>query len=424
MIRLKFLCFLLLVANGGNLFAQASKRVLFLGNSYTYVNNLPQLCRDVALSAGDTLAVDVNANGGQTLQGHFTDNNSISKINQANWDYVVLQEQSQRPSFSQSQVEVEVFPYARGLDTMIKAANACTETIFYMTWGRKNGDAGNCAVWPPVCTYSGMDSMLYLRYMAMANDNEALVSPVGQVWKYLRANHPLIELYQPDESHPSAEGSYAAACCFYAIIFQKNPLLITYDFNLNAAVAADIRQAAKVVVFDSLSDWNVGRYAPQANFSSYIDSFSNISSVTFTNNSIHYDSVHWDFGDGSSSNAINPIHTYNLSVSFRVVLTVFSCGQMDTFSQIVVIPPVVAVQNIQNTAVSIYPNPTSGQLFVESERLSVERLEIIDVVGKIHQPIYQQSERRIIIDIHLLPAGAYWLRMSGEAKVHPFTIIK
>ncbi len=424
MIRLKFLCFLLLVANGGNLFAQASKRVLFLGNSYTYVNNLPQLCRDVALSAGDTLAVDVNANGGQTLQGHFTDNNSISKINQANWDYVVLQEQSQRPSFSQSQVEVEVFPYARGLDSMIKAANACTETIFYMTWGRKNGDAGNCAVWPPVCTYSGMDSMLYLRYMAMANDNEALVSPVGQVWKYLRANHPLIELYQPDESHPSAEGSYAAACCFYAIIFQKNPLLITYDFNLNAAIAADIRQAAKVVVFDSLSDWNVGRYAPQANFSSYIDSFSNISSVTFTNNSVHYDSVHWDFGDGSSSNAINPIHTYNLSDSFRVVLSVFKCGQMDTFSQIVVIQDIVSLENIPNPFIKIYPNPASRQLLVESERLTVERLEIIDALGKIHQPIYQQSERKIIIDIHLLPAGAYWLRMSGAAKVHPFTIIK
>lgn len=179
-------------ANGQGL----SKKVLFLGNSYTGVNDLPNMLSDAAKSTGDTLLFDSNIPGGYTFKRHAGDVNSLSKIIQGGWDYVVLQEQSQYPSFPISQVQASVFPYARFLDSLIQAKNPCAETVFYMTWGRKNGDAGNCASWPPVCTYAGMDSLLNLRYNMMADDNNAILSPVGAVWKYIRQNHPLIELYQ------------------------------------------------------------------------------------------------------------------------------------------------------------------------------------------------------------------------------------
>ncbi|MCF8295725.1 MAG: SGNH/GDSL hydrolase family protein, partial [Bacteroidales bacterium] len=136
--------------------AQDSRKVLFLGNSYTYVNDLPQTAVALAASAGDQLTVDVNAPGGYTLQGHSTNQTSLDKIKLGGWDYVVLQEQSQLPSFPDFQVESEVFPYAQDLDSVINAFNECGETMFFMTWGRKNGDASNCANWPPVCTYEGM----------------------------------------------------------------------------------------------------------------------------------------------------------------------------------------------------------------------------------------------------------------------------
>ena len=156
-----------------------TKRALFLGNSYTNVNNLPQLTSNAALSAGDTLIVDKNTPGGYTLEGHSTNTTSLNKIMQGDWDFVVLQEQSQRPSFPISQVQQDVFPYANQLDSIINAYNSCAETVFYMTWGRKNGDANNCQFWPPVCTYEGMDSLLNLRYMMMADMNDAIASPVG-----------------------------------------------------------------------------------------------------------------------------------------------------------------------------------------------------------------------------------------------------
>jgi hypothetical protein len=40
----------------------------------------------------------------------------------------------------------------------------------------------------------------------MAETNDAIVAPVGAVWNYIRQNHPEIELYNPDESHPSLIG--------------------------------------------------------------------------------------------------------------------------------------------------------------------------------------------------------------------------
>jgi hypothetical protein len=130
----------------------STKKVLFLGNSYTSVNNLPQMIKDVALSVNDTVVFDVNAPGGYTFEGHSTNTVSLNKIMAGVWDFVVLQEQSQMPSFPDQQVAADVFPYARALDSIITQYNICGETIFYMTWGRKNGEAQNCPILPDVCT--------------------------------------------------------------------------------------------------------------------------------------------------------------------------------------------------------------------------------------------------------------------------------
>src|SRR3569832_301552 len=74
--------------------SQNTKRVLYLGNSYTGTNYLPQITATLALTTGDTLIVDSNTPGGYTLQMHSTDATSLNKIMAGIWDYVVLQAQS------------------------------------------------------------------------------------------------------------------------------------------------------------------------------------------------------------------------------------------------------------------------------------------------------------------------------------------
>jgi hypothetical protein len=237
-----------------------TKRAFFVGNSYTAWYSLPETLRVLARTTGDTLNYDSNLIGGYSLQEHFAHETTRQKIMQGNWDYVVLQEQSQRPSNPISMVESQVFPYAKKLDSLIKAYNPCAKTILYMTWGRKNGDATRCADWPVVCTYIGMDSLTRLRYQMLADTLRADVSPVGAVWRYIREHYPHIELFHTDESHPTPSGIYAAACAFYATIYRKDPLMITHNYYLPTLHAQQMRMAASAVVYNQLNYWKIGMY--------------------------------------------------------------------------------------------------------------------------------------------------------------------
>ncbi len=255
---MKKLYFILLFLLSVSFISAENYKVLFIGNSYTSVNDLPTLVSNVSLSAGDTVSFSASTPGGCTFEQHLSV--SASLIQQGGWDYVILQEQSQLPSFPDGQFMNQCYPYAQQLCEMVRQYNPDAKVVFYMTWGRKNGDQQNAAAFPPLGTYEGMDSLLYARYMMMAEDNSSeedtvLVSPVGHVWHYIRDNHPDVELYQADESHPSLIGSYAAACCFYTMLFQKDPENITFNSNVEAGVADMIKAAVHNLVYDSLSKW-------------------------------------------------------------------------------------------------------------------------------------------------------------------------
>lgn len=338
-------------------------KVLFLGNSYTYVNSLPQVTADIAASMGDSLTYDSNTIGGYTLQQHANDATSLAKIAAGDLDYVVLQEQSQWPSFPADQVDTGMFPYAHFLDSLNHTYNTCGGSMFYMTWGRKNGDDLNCPTWPPVCTYEGMDSMLRLRYMMMADSNAAVLSPVGAVWHYIRQQYPAIELYQADESHPSPAGTYAAACAFYTALFHKNPENIAYDYSLGATDATNIRHAAKVIVYDSMLYWHIGQYDPSAVFS-YSTAAGN--EVTFTNTSVNAASYTWYFGDGDTATTASPAHTYTVPGVYTVILVAHRCNDHDTFSMdISTWPAHTSTLQSGKSGMVISPNPAGNSISVQ-----------------------------------------------------------
>ncbi len=302
-----------------NLNAQNKLKVLFLGNSYSGVNNLPQLVYNVALSAGDTLIYDSYTPGGYTLVNHSLDVTSQAKIMAGGWNYVVIQGQSQEPVIAPTQF------YSGGLAlyNMVKQYNPCAVIMPYMTWGRKNGDPSNCASFPAMCTYAAMDSVLKKNYLNLRNNLNGEISPVSVVWKYLRQNNPGIDLYDPDGSHPSTAGSYAAACCFYASILKKDPSLITFNYVLPANDAAAIRTAAKLMVYDSLQVWNAKK-APIAKFDYQIVAGNNAVMLNPYNPGV-WQNFNWNFGDGTTSTIENPMHNYLSNGTFTIQLTASTC---------------------------------------------------------------------------------------------------
>lgn len=254
----------LLIFCAVNLSGQTMKKVLFLGNSYTGVNNLPQMVSDMATSAGKILVFDSNTPGGYYLAHHLNNSTSMQKLNNGEWDHVVLQEQSLALAYQST--FMNAFRFSVTFDSLIKVNDACTQLLFYATWGRKNGDQYICT--SPECpadtlivrNYYEMDASIEKHYKFFADSLKASVTPVGAVWRYLRQNHPTLELFQADESHPSLAGTYAAACSFYTTIFRSDPTLITYNASLSLTDVTIIKQAVKTVVFDSLLKWNVGPF--------------------------------------------------------------------------------------------------------------------------------------------------------------------
>lgn len=365
----------------------------------------------MAASTGDFLEVTSNTPGGYTLEQHSTNTNTLDLIMQGNWDYVVLQEQSQRPSFPLSQVEQDVFPYAEQLSNLVDEYNDCAETCFYMTWGRENGDAGNCASWPPICTYEGMDSLLRLRYEMMAEMNNAIVSPVSVVWRYLRDNHPEIQLYTGDGSHPSETGSFAAACAFYTVFFQKNPEQVSIITNIDQEIMAIIQTTAKNLVFDNLEQWNVGAYDPVSSFQ--FDELYN-ETVNFTNTSTFADGFLWDFGDGTTSIEENPTHTYSANGEYEVTMVAYKCEQINTSSQSINITSYPAI-NLSNMAKSTLQIIKKGhQLNILTENCTNCSYNIYDIKGTIAQNGSIQNQS---INIATLSEGFHLVSVYQQGQI-------
>ena len=391
--------------------------VLFVGNSYVYTNDLPQMTANVASSMGDSMTWSSNTPGGCTLGQHCT-NQSMTLIQQGGWDFVVLQEQSQYPSFPQWQVEAEVFPYAARLVDSVYAANPCGEPMFYMTWGRRDGDQQNATSFPVLGTYEGMDSMLYERYMQMAADNDASVCPVGRVWRYLRANYPEIELYQSDGSHPSVAGTYAAACAFAVMFFGDDPTQIAFaPTSLDPHIAETIRAAVHEVVYLQRERWR--RPMPQA---AVVLVGSNGLEATLMAHVLYADSLAWDFGDGTTVTTTDSIvtHTYADSGSYTVTLVATRHCMGDTAIMTVNIngQGVGIPSDLQFTTstLTIYPNPTTGKPVIKLGSITPEEVMVTIPDGR-SMPYSMLNEVN-------MPTGLYVVRVKQGSLTYTGKFIK
>jgi hypothetical protein len=409
--RLKFFCLIFLLLN--NLaFSQLKKKALFIGNSYTYVNNLPQLIADIALSKSDTLVFDQSTPGGFTFQNHCSNAVTWSKIRSQKWDAVILQAQSQEPSFNPLQVASQTYPYAKQLVDSIKANSACAEVIFYMTWGRKNGDASNCTSYTPVCTYNGMQARLRQSYILFKDSFKTSVAPVGVAWKKVRQALPAVDLYQVDESHPSLEGSYLAACVFYSSIFQKTAIGSTYYSTVTPTLAASLQSYGSHTVLDSTLVWGTGSSIPLANFS-----YSLISGTTiqFNNQSLNGISYNWSFG----SNLQNPIYTFTNSGNYVVQLKTTNNCKSDSITKNIVVTSLETKEKELTPILYFYQNTLTINNLSTSETL----ISIYTVEGRLLKELKMAEETNFSFHMDDLPKGLYLVKATSKINTKTTKII-
>lgn len=220
--------------------AAAAMRVLFIGNSYTYYNAMPGMFADLMRAGGHGVAVGMVAVGGATLARHLAERRALDAVDRGGWDYVVLQEQSVLPSLA-GQREAEMYPAVRQFDEHIRRAGA--HTVLFLTWGRRDGlpERG----FP---TMAAMQAQLDAGYGQIAREIGATIAPVGTAWQKALARDPALKLWAHDGSHPSAEGSYLAACVFYATLSHQSPEGLPCRAGLSDAHARLLQRIAAETV--------------------------------------------------------------------------------------------------------------------------------------------------------------------------------
>lgn len=218
-------------------------KCLFIGNSYTDFNNLPSLFKQLSASGSKIVYTEMSAPGGYTLEGHTQLQTTLDKINSRSWNFVILQEQSQYPVIPYYR-NTSTIPSARKLDSLVRLRGAAT--MFYMTWGRKYGGMQciNSYCSTNFLNYFHMQDSLSAAYTMAASMLNSQLAPVGLAWKRARSIDTTVELFDPDNSHPSLKGSYLAACVFYTKIFGISPVGLTYYAGLPQNEAHWLQQVA------------------------------------------------------------------------------------------------------------------------------------------------------------------------------------
>jgi len=222
--------------------ADKNLRVLFVGNSYCYYNDMPAMLRDLAKSRPKGVQIEVESitPGGVGMKQHFESTGALEKIRAGGFTHVVLQGQSLEPISRPEEFQ----SFARKLATEAKTARA--EVVFYQTWARRAGAKEYGESWSGG-TPKKMQAGLSESY-AKAAKGLGRVARVGDAWSAARAEKDAPELFDADGSHPSPAGSYLAACVLYETLSGKSCLeLEQRPDSIAAEIAPRLRKSAHAV---------------------------------------------------------------------------------------------------------------------------------------------------------------------------------
>lgn len=185
---------------------KSSYKILFIGNSFTYYNDIDDVCESLGQSLGMDISCHKFAVGSQKLAQSADPENElgaqIAADLEAHHDYtdIVLQEQSTTPLSSYSSFLSGVAK----LQKKIQATQDNADIHLYETWGYSDMSGGYESI-------RAGEEALREAYRKAGSVLEIDVSYVGKAFTYVLENHPEINLYWGDNKHPSFAGTYLSA---------------------------------------------------------------------------------------------------------------------------------------------------------------------------------------------------------------------
>lgn len=185
------------------IFPNGDSRVLFVGNSLTYFNNLPELVESEAAKNGYRVTADMLAKPNYAILDHWADGEVLELIKNGNYDYLVIQ---QGPS-SQEWGRQVLFEYGEKYNALCSVNG--TALVYFM-------------VWPSQAYYYTFPGVIKNYREASMNTN-SILCPVGEVWKNHFDSTGDFSYYGSDGFHPSLQGSTVAAKVITDKLYPKSP---------------------------------------------------------------------------------------------------------------------------------------------------------------------------------------------------------
>lgn len=213
-------------------------KILFIGNSFTFVNDLPAMLTEIAEKDGIALTAGAVYRGGAYLRqfadpAHELGIRLRKQYEAEKWDAVVLQDQSFNPAKDPAD-------HRAAVEKIIADVVKNGEKIYlYQTWAYRDGTEKLNSTG---MTYEEMRTALRESYEASAKAVNGVRVPVGDA--FALGTEKGIDMYTPDDYHPSPAGTYAAACLFFRYILGKTPTEKAVPDGLDPECAAVLRACA------------------------------------------------------------------------------------------------------------------------------------------------------------------------------------
>lgn len=211
-------------------------RVLFLGNSLTYSNEIPLIVKALAEAAGQKLYVESVTYPNYNLEDQWNHGEALQALERRKWDFVVMQ---QGPS-SLVENREDMRKWAKIFAPKIRQAGA--RPAMYM-------------VWPSLDRMSYFDDVRE-SYSLAASDIKGMFIPAGEAWRAAWRRDPKAPLYSFDDFHPSVAGSYTAALSIFGMLYRRDLQGLPAKLKLSDGTVIEVPPALAKTLQEAATEAN------------------------------------------------------------------------------------------------------------------------------------------------------------------------
>lgn len=398
-IKLLVLVFMLL-ASQQLIAATDSTKVLFIGNSLTYFNDMPILFQSIAHNKGKKVSVSSYTVGGAGIVNHYTDPSVFAIIRSKKWDVVVLQPGTGESAGASFLVDTTVKRARILLDSVYRYSPCCKVYLYQIPYGVTAASEYG--------TYFSVQTRILDSVTKMADALRVQMVPAGECARVYYTKSPNLFLHGAyNDVHPNANGSLLIASAFYVGIFQETISGCSFYATTPKDSAVQFFSIADTLILNNKTKWRINNYNLYADFKFTTTG----STVSFTSAAVNATSVLWDFGDLSTSTLSNPSHSYLSPGTYTVKFFAYNGSCVDSIMKQIKIST-TSISEIPDKDIhfKLYPNPAHTALFLEgiNQQSSDIGYTIFDyTAGKISDG--NLSVGKTEIDLRTLPSGIYFI---------------